>query len=1039
MPRVFTIPASAPFLPTLIAALQRGELIEGFPTSADPLALANATLFLPTRRACALAREAFLDALKVDAAVLPRIEAFLDALKVDAAVLPRIVPLGDIDEDELAFAEAANGEAALDVPDELGGLERRMLLASLVLQWAERLKPQPGEPPLIVHSPAAALALADDLALLIDDMTTRQVAWERLNGLVPDALDRYWQLTLGFLQIAGEHWPKLLEAEGKIEPAARRDLLIEAERIRLAVNDAPVIAAGSTASMPATASLLATIAKLPHGAVVLPGLDTDLDDESWELVGEIKDGGRVVQAPAFGHPQLAMHGLLRRIGIARDEVVALGVSGAREKLASEALRPPEATEHWAAQTDSAMREAALTGITVIEAANAEDEALAIAVALREAVHQNKTAALVTPDRALARRLAAALMRWNIEADDSGGDRLPDTEAGVFACLVAQAALGGLEPVTLLALLKHARFRLGAASGAHNRAIATLELAVLRGPRPRAGTQGLAQSLATFRATKDKLHGSDPRKRITGTDLDAAEALVGRLNAALTPLEALRCAQAFTAIAKLHFEALRALSNDGADEMAFANDDGAELARAFEAIAEQNTELRTTPGDYADLFETAISDRVCRRGGRPGARVQILGTIEARLVHVDRAVLGGLVEGVWPPETGTDPWLSRPMRLELGLDLPERRIGLSAHDFAQLLGMPEVFLTRAGKLGGAPTVASRFVQRLAAVAGEAWSGAVARGEQYLHWARDLDRAEKIASIKRPRPTPPLAARPERLSVTEIEHWLRDPYTIYAKHILDLRPLDAVDTPPGARDRGTVIHGAIGDFTELYANGLPDDPLDALTRLGEKHFDALKDYPEARAFWWPRFLRIARWFAGFEKSRRANARTLYAEIKGKLEMPFGERTFTLSTRADRIEQLADGRYAVLDYKTGSVPTERQVRTGLSPQLTLEGAMLRAGAFKDVPAGSLAEIAYVSVRGREPAGELKRIDFTDGANADFHAEKALARLKAIIARFEEETTPYRSLVSPMWKTRYGDYDHLARIKEWSAGAEDEEDVPR
>src|SRR5436190_1201174 len=260
MPRVFTIPASAPFLPTLIGALRRGELIPGFPNSADPLALANATLFLPTRRACALARD-----------------AFLDVLKTDAAVLPRIVPLGDIDEDELAFAEAAAGETGLDAPDELGGLERRMLLARLVLQWAERLKPQAGEPPLIVHSPAAALALADDLARLIDDMTTRQVAWERLNGLVPDALDRYWQLTLDFLRIAGEHWPKLLGAEGKIEPAARRDLLIEAERIRLAVNAAPVIAAGSTGSMPATASLLATIAKLPHGAVVLPGLDTDLE------------------------------------------------------------------------------------------------------------------------------------------------------------------------------------------------------------------------------------------------------------------------------------------------------------------------------------------------------------------------------------------------------------------------------------------------------------------------------------------------------------------------------------------------------------------------------------------------------------------------------------------------------------------------------------------------------------------------------------------------------------------------------------------
>jgi ATP-dependent helicase/nuclease subunit B len=1021
LPRVFTIPASAPFLPTLIGALKRGELIDGFPNSADPLAFASATLFLPTRRACVLAREAFLDALGDE----------------QAAVLPRIVPLGDIDEDELAFAEAASGEAGLDVPPELGGLERRMLLARLVLQWAERLKPQPGATPLIVHSPAAALALADALARLIDDMTTRQVAWERLNGLVPDNLDRYWQLTLDFLKIAGENWPKLLDERGAIEPAARRDLLIEAERIRLAVNAAPVIAAGSTGSMPATARLLATIAKLPHGAVVLPGLDTCLDNASWELIG---GAGDREHPPSFGHPQLAMRDLLRDIGIGRDDVIALGASGARERLSSEALRPSKATEHWAERREAAARDAALENIAVIEAANAEDEALAIAVALREAVDQNKTAALVTPDRALARRVAAALLRWNIEADDSGGDALPDTEAGVFARLAAQAALGGLEPVTLLALVKHARFRLGAAAGAHHRAIAALELAVLRGPRPRSGTKGLAHALATFRANRAELHGSDPRNRISAADLDTAQALVEKLNATLAPFEAIKGKQSFSALAALHADALRALSRDDAGfEMAFAGDDGAALADAFEDIALQSTALPATPGDYADLFETAISDRVCRRAGRPGARVRILGTIEARLIHVDRVVLGGLVEGVWPPETRTDPWLSRPMRLELGLDLPERRIGLSAHDFAQLLGMPEVFLTRAAKLGGAPTVASRFTQRLAAVAGEAWAGALSRGERYLHWAREIDRAERIVSVRRPRPTPPLSARPEKLSVTEIEHWLRDPYTIYSKHILELRPLDAVDTPPGARDRGTVIHGAIGDFTKKYAKALPADALDQLQKLGEEKFAALQDYPEARAFWWPRFVRIARWFAGWETRRRANTAALHAEINASLEMPFGKRVFKLTTRADRIEQRTDGRYAVLDYKTGSVPTERQVRTGLSPQLTLEGAMLREGAFKDVPPGSLAEFAYVSVRGRDPAGELKSIEFTDGLTPDQHADKALARLKAIIARFEDEATPYRSLVSPMWKTRYGDYDHLARIKEWSAGAEDEEDIPR
>ena len=307
-------------------------------------------------------------------------------------------------------------------------------------------------------------------------------------------------------------------------------------------------------------------------------------------------------------------------------------------------------------------------------------------------------------------------------------------------------------------------------------------------------------------------------------------------------------------------------------------------------------------------------------------------------------------------------------------------------------MPEVFLTRASKLRGAPTVASRFTQRLAAVAGETWKDALKRGEQYVDWARDLDRAETVKPVARPRPRPTLDARPKQLSVTEIEHWLRDPYTIYAKHILDLRPLDAVDTPPGARDRGTVIHGAIGDFTEKYAKGLPADPLGELIKLGEKHFAPLQDYPEARAFWWPRFLRIARWFVSWEAQRRANTTALHAEVKGDLKIQVDKWIFKLTTRADRIEQLADGTYAILDYKTGATPTEPQVRTGLSPQLTLEGAILREGGFKGVSPGSLSEFAYVSVRGREPAGEEKKIEFKEGT-PDEQADKALARLRGVV----------------------------------------------
>jgi ATP-dependent helicase/nuclease subunit B len=1027
-PNVFNIPASAPFLPVLIDALRAGRLVEGFPANSDPLELARLTLYLPTRRACRLARE-----------------VFLERLDGDAAILPRIVALGDLDEDEIAFADAATAELAeeaLQLPASFGALDRRLTLAQLISKWAAAITPDKGAP-LVANTPEAAVTLADALARLMDDMITRQVDWKNLDRLVPDELDEYWKQSLDFLKFVHPAWRGILAEQNAIEQAERRDHLIEAEAKRLAGSDAPVIAAGSTGSMPATARLLATIATLPHGALVLPGLDSNLDEESWALIAGNEDDDSHDGLPAAGHAQFAMHALLDRIGIARGEVTELAQPDGRAALVSEALRPAATTERWQqrlAEPDFKVAAGnALSSLSMIEAANAEEEALAIAAAMREALDTPKrTVALITPDRALARRVKAALARWQVAVDDSGGDALAETGAGLFARLAAQAALHGLEPVTLLALLKYPLLRLGAAEGAHRAAIAALERALLRGPRPRAGTKGLAHALATFRANRDKLHASDPRKRLRAEELDAAEALIARLAAVLAPLEDLKPgAHALTALVQAHREVVVALGSDDKGEIAaFAGHDGIALARALEELTESASAagMAVDCTDYAELFEATIGDRVVRRPETRELRAHIYGPLEARLQAVDRMVLGGLNEGTWPPETRSDPWLSRPMRRDLGLDPPERRIGLSAHDFAQGLGAPEVILSRAAKVAGAPTVASRFVQRIAALADGRWDDMVKRGHRYVKLARALDAPAEVTPARRPEPRPPREARPTKLSVTAIEDWLRDPYTIYAKYILGLQPLDAVDTPPGARDRGTVIHGAIGEYTELFAQAAPADPMQELLKLGEKHFAPLADYPEARAFWWPRYLRIARWFADWNLERRKTLAALHAEIKGELTFPIGARQFTLTGIADRIEQHSDGAFAIIDYKTGQARTEKQVRTGLAPQLTLESAILRGGGFKPIAGGSVAEIAYVTLKGGKEPGKPETINFKEGT-PDSQADKALGKLKELAATFEDETKPYLSLVHPMWKTHYGDYDHLARVKEWSlTGGADE-----
>ena len=1037
--RVLSVPLSVPFLRTVIAALVDGRLVDGFEARIEPERLATATLYLPTRRAGRLAHG-----------------IFLDVLGTDAAILPRIVALGDIDEDELAFSEEAEpgGIAPLDIPPKLGELERRLALTRLVASWAK----QPVLSPLVVGGPASTLALAGDLARLIDDMVTRGVDWNALDRLVPDQFDKYWQHTLEFLKIAREFWPAFLAEENKIEPAARRDMLIDAEAARLTKHsDGPVIAAGSTGSMPATARFLHAVARLENGAVVLPGLDTALDEESWQSIGGTRDAdGKFTTPPASNHPQYAMHALLDRFGIRRGDVEVLGTPApeGREVLMSEAMRPSGATAQWHDRLKtpeiSAHIEGGMKNLAVVEAPNPEMEALAIAVAMREARHLGKSAALVTPDRALSRRVSAALDRWNLAFDDSGGDGLMETSAGIFARLAAEAATKGLEPPTLLALLKHPLFRLGGTQGAYRRGIEVLELALLRGTRPPAGSRGLASEFARFRDELRKLnnketsalHRAEPRTKLNDHDLGRAETLIAALGAALSPLEAFPSSRPhdFAELTERHREVLVNLSADQHGvAAAFEGREGAVLASAFDDLLgrQEKIGLMVELGDYAEVFQTAFADRVVRRRERPGAQLHIFGQLEARLIEADRVILGGLVETVWPPAPRVDPWLSRPMRHDLGLDLPERRIGLSAHDFVQLLGHREVILTHSAKVGGAPAVASRFLHRLEAVAGEErWNAATAAGRKYVHYADAIDQPAEVKPIDQPAPKPPRETRPTRLSVTAIEDWLRDPYTIYARHILRLDPLDPVDMPLSAADRGSAIHAALGEFTQTYADHLPPDILGTLRGIGEKHFKPLMERPEARALWWPRFQRIARWFADWETSRRGDIASIAAEIGGNIEIVLdNNRKFVLSARADRIERRRDGSYSILDYKTGTPPTAKQVRMGLSPQLTLEAAILRGGGFADIDAGSsVGELAYVRISGNNPPGEHKALELKIKPNEtpqppDDAADHARAQLETLVRRFENPEEPYRSLVLSMWTARYGDYDNLARVKEWSA----------
>jgi ATP-dependent helicase/nuclease subunit B len=429
------------------------------------------------------------------------------------------------------------------------------------------------------------------------------------------------------------------------------------------------------------------------------------------------------------------------------------------------------------------------------------------------------------------------------------------------------------------------------------------------------------------------------------------------------------------------------------------------------------------------------------------RIHIWGTLEARLQSVDLMILAGLDEGVWPAPIRTDPWLSRTMRAQIGLEAPERRIGLSAHDFVQAMCSPRVIVTRAERRGGTPTVPSRWLQRLGAVAGEAaMKELVARGGRYLNIARAIDgHAAGDHRVKRPEPKPPLNVRPRKLSITEIETWVRDPYAIYARHVLDLEPLDAIGQEPDARQRGNLIHEALGHFVEDWRGPFDAAAEARLQVLAREGLRSVEHFPEVHAIWRLRFDAIARWFIGFEAARANAVAVRFAEISGRMEIAAGPRSFLLRGRADRIDLRRDGSVDIFDFKTGEPPSSKQVLNGFAPQLGLEVAMARAGAFDaelakkggaPIAGRSVANLAWLGL-GRVRRGDPYKSAVEKNWSADAIGEEVVTKLRSLIAAYNDPERGYRSLARPQFeKQRYpGDYDHLARVAEWrlSPGEDD------
>lgn len=971
-PSVFTIPLHRAFADAFAAGLlaRYGE---------GPAALATGIVLVPNNRAARAITDAFV------------------RRSAGGLLLPRIVPVGDPELDDRlggAFEPIGQGPA---VPPAIAPLERLFLLAGLV----EREMPETG--------PAEALRLAEALARTLDQLLVEEIEPERLRGFAAELPDMslHWQASLDRLAVILDHWPRLLAERGRIDLAERRNRLLSAAAARWRA-DPPggfVAAAGVTTAAPAVARLMRVVSRLPEGMVVLPGLDLAMPVEEWDALGphdpDPDTGHR--RRSIETHPQFHLKLLLDRIGVGRGEVVSWRWGGgrdapaARSRAVANAMKPAAFTSAW---QGLAPLERRLSGVRALELAGPAEEAQAIAVAIREALETpGRTVALVTPDRLLARRVAAHLRRWGVEADDSAGRPLSELAAGTLLLALAAAAAEQFAPVPLLALLKHplvarGERRLGWLEGAR-----LLDRA-LRGPRPPSGLAGLTAHLAE-RAGRDsgaRALAADWWKEVAPRLRPLERAFRG----ARVPLEAL-------------LAALREAASDLAGDEGWAGPAGraaAELLTEAEAACAGGGPIE--PATLLPILEQLLRGTDVRPPYGQHPRVFIWGLIEARLQQADLTLLGGLNEGVWPPLPTPDPWLAPRLRHELGLPSLERRIGLAAHDFAGGLGAPVVLVTRARRDARAPAIASRFWLRL-----EAMTGGLTRSPTHKAWARALDAPRDYRPARRPEPSPDPGLRPRSISVTEVDRLKADPFAFYARKMLALPALDEVDAEPSAAWRGSAVH-------KVLETWMKEDGCDP-ARLRPRAETLLREastHPLMRALWQPRLLEAIDWIAGeVARNRAAGRLPLAAEAWGEAELA-GVR---LHGMADRIDRLADGRLAIVDYKTGMPPGPKAVAEGYSMQLGLLGLIAERGGFKGI-AGVPGCFEYWSLA--KKGGKLGHVASPAGGRAGIDAaDFTTVAARNFIAAAERWLTggePFTAKLHPEYAP-YGEYDQLMRLDEW------------
>lgn len=932
----------------------------------QPEELANVLFLLPNRRACQSLSEAFV-----------RLKG------LEPTILPQIVPIADIEEDEVFLTGQSN--ILQDLSPEITKTERVFIFSKLISR-----KPELGFGHL---SLAQAYALAENLAALIDLSYNENLDFSRLSEIVPAEFAAHWQESLELLKIITEYWPQILRERNKADTVKRRNQLLEAE-LKLwqqSQTKQKIVVAGSTAAFPLQKQLVKTVLNLPNGEVWLYGLDSCLEDSGWAQIDE-------------NHPQFELKELLDYLQIDRGSIINLPQKtfSSRERLVSEIMRPAAASAEWRSLSSNPLLKENFEGIHLLNCDDIRQEAQAIALLIRNTLEMpEKTAALVTVDRNLARRVVSELKRWNIVADDSAGQPLSLTPIGVYLRQIINVLENDFSQVSLLSLLKHPFTSCGQNPAAFNQKVRKLELSWRK-------KEDLSPELAEF---------------ITGIK-EIFAPLCELYRQAETDLQ-----QFFTSHIKTA-ELLADTDIKTGDKIIWKNDAGA-VASKFVSDFMQNCVIlgKIKPHDYLSFLESMLIEQNVRVRYGMHPRVKILGPIEARLTQFDVTIIGEVNEGVWPKLPTADLWMSRPMKKDFGFPLPERNIGVAAADFAHLLNAKKVYLTRAERVDGTPTNKSRWWLRFETILAANFGNQKedkAKYEflydnKYSLWAKYLERATEQKRISAPEPRPPLPLRPRKLSAVNFEMLMRDPYTIFAKYILKLYPLEELDEDVVYRDYGNIVHAVIEKFNNIYNTGAyPPDAEQQLLKLGEAEFAANNISLDIKAFWWPKFVKTAAWLVETEKNYRSEVKKVYNEVTGSLDFASDGGKFTITAKADRIDETIDGHLNVLDYKTGKARTLKEIITGMAPQLPIEGLIAEKGGYAGIPAKKVSTLRYWRLGKEEIAANSEQ--------SQKGLERTMSYLQTLIAYFDKESTPYYAKPNPHDAPDYSDYDHLSRFLEWS-----------